>query len=221
MSVDALFNASMALRRRIVDATLDQGSAVAVHVGSPVAAEVGDAAVSLTLFDVHPSVALRNTPRFSPPPSAGPVTGPAALIESVALDLRYLIVCYRKKALGNNEAGTFPTELAMLGRIIAALHSDPVLSIAAEADANAGQEEKDAALAEQTVRLSAEPYGLDEWNRLWAMFPDSAFRTSIVYLVTPVYVSAAASALYPRVRSRRLEGAASANGPALAGGGPE
>lgn len=202
MSVDALFNTTMALRQRIGEAIANPHG---VHVGSPVAAELGDALVSLTLFDVHPSAALRNTPRFAPPSSKRPVAGPGEPIESVALELRYLIACYRKKGL-DNQAAPFPSELASLGLIIAALHRDPVLTVAAsEAPPGASDAEKEAALAEQIVRLSFESHGLDDSNRLWGLFPETAFRTSIVYLAAPVYVSAGASRLHPRVVSRRLD----------------
>jgi hypothetical protein len=216
MSVDALFNTTMALKSRLVTAL--GTPPVGVYIGPPVANEVGDAAVSLTLFDVHPSAALRNTPRYTPPPSRGPVTGPATPIESIALELRYLIVCYRKMGLGP-DAATFPTELAALGRIVAALHVDPVLSVAAEPDPNADPAEQDAALAEQIVRLSLESYGLDDWNRLWGLFPDAPLRTSTVYVAAPVYVSAGDSRLYPRVQSRRMEGGVSADPQAFAEGG--
>lgn len=199
MSVDALFNTTMALRRRILDA----GDPNRVYVGAPVPTEVGDAEVSLTLFDIHPSAELRNTPRFAPPPSKGPVTGPGAPIESIALELRYLIACYRKGGVG--DPTPFPEEQAMLGRIIASLHADPVLSIAAEPAPGAGAAETEAALAEQVVRLSLESYGLDDWSRLWSMFAESPLRTSIVYLASPVHVTASETLLYPRVRSRRLD----------------
>ncbi|MEA3037510.1 MAG: hypothetical protein QOE79_23 [Sphingomonadales bacterium] len=199
MSVDALFNTTMALRQRILAA----GQPNRVYVGAPVAAEVGDAEVSLALFDIHPSAALRNTPGYAPPPSKGPVTGPAAPIESIALELRYLISCYRKGGVGDPVA--FPNELARLGRIIASLHADPVLSIAAEPAPGSGPAESDAALAEQIVRLSLESYGLDDWSRLWGMFGESPLRASVVYLASPVYVTAGESRALPRVRSRRLD----------------
>lgn len=212
MSVDALFNATMALRKRIGDSIGDPNR---VHVGSPVPAEVGDAEVSLTLFDVHPSAALRNSQRYAPPPSTGPVTGPGLPVESVALELRYLIVCYRRKGL-DGEASPFPTELATLGRIVAALHRDPVLSIAAAPDPTADPVEQAAALAEQIVRLGLESYGLDDWNRLWGLFPENPFRTSVVYLASPVYLTASESLLYPRVQERRLDGGVLPDPPAFA-----
>ncbi|MGZ8306732.1 MAG: Pvc16 family protein [Allosphingosinicella sp.] len=198
MSVDALFNTTMALRRRILDA----GNPNRVYVGAPVPSEVGDAEVSLTLFDINPSAALRNTPRYAPPPSKGPVTGPAAPIESIALELRFLIACYRQGGIG--DAAAFPDELARLGRIIASLHADPILSIAAEPAPGTGPDEQAAALAEQIVRLSLESYGLDDLSRLGSIFGESPLRTCVVYLATPVYVTAGESRVYPRVRSRRL-----------------
>lgn len=218
MSVDALFNTTMALRRRLIEATLEGGNPVGIHVGSPLASEVGDSAISLTLVDVQPSAALRNAPRIAAAPSTGPVTGPGATVEAIALELRYLIVCHRKRAVGN-ESGTFPTELSTLGRIIAALHADAVLSVAAVTDADANPDQQEAALAEQLVRLSLEPYGLDGWNRLWALFPETAFRTSIAYVAAPVYVSAGGSRLHPRVQSRRFGGGVLPEPTNLAGAG--
>lgn len=211
MSVDALFNTTMALRRRIADATRENGNEIGVHVGAPVHSD-GNDRIALTLFDVQPSAALRNTPRFAPAPTTGPVAGPGAPIEAIALELRYLIVCYGPKTIGN-EPPAEPNELRALGRIVAALHLNPTLSVAAAPDPDADQAEQDAALAEQIVRLSLESYGLDDWNRLWALFPETAFRTSIVYLATPVYVAAGATRLYPRVQSRESRSGVSAGPP--------
>jgi uncharacterized protein DUF4255 len=196
---DVLFSTTVALKRRIEAAT-----GIMTRVGAPDADDAGDGGISLTLFDVKPSAALRNVQRFAAAPTSGPVTGPAAQVEAIALDLRYLIVCFRAKG---GPVGADPRELKTLGRIIAALHADSVLDATAAANdelpgPNPPQAEKDAAFAEQIVRLSLESYGLDDWNRLWALFPDISFRPSIVYLATPVYVTIGETALYPRVQSR-------------------
>ena len=87
MSVDALFDTTMALRRRIADAT-----GAGVHIGAPLRREMGDATVALALVDVQPSRALRNEPYFRPAPASIPVLGPGAPVDAVPLDLRYLIV---------------------------------------------------------------------------------------------------------------------------------
>lgn len=196
---DALFSTTVALKRRI-----EAAAGVMTHVGAPSPDDVGDGGIALTLFDVKPSAALRNVPRFAAAPTSGPVTGPAAKVEAVALDLRYLIVCFRAKG---SPAGADPKELKTLGRIIAALHADPLLDATAAANdevpgPNPPPAEKDAAFAEQIVRLSLESYALDDWNRLWALFPDISFRPSVVYLATPVYITIGEAGLYPRVQSR-------------------
>ncbi len=193
---DALFSTTVALARRIQAA-----SGAIVHVGAPRPDDVADGGIALTLFDVKPSAALRNVPRFATAPTSGPVSGPAALQEAIALDLRYLVVFFRP-----NSVGADPDELKALGKVVAALHANPVLDATAAANdevpADASQEQQDAAFAEQIVRLSLESYGLDDWNRLWALFPDISFRPSLVYLATPVYVVGGDSRLYPRVQSR-------------------
>lgn len=200
MSVNAIFATTMALRRRIETAA----KITNIHVGAPNLDDVGDGGVALTLFGVQPSAALRNTPRFAPAPTTGPVKGSGALIEAVPLDLRYLIVCFRAKGMDNGLGE--PDELTTLGRIIAALHADPVLNAAAAPPEGVPPQERDAALAEQLVRLSLESYMLDDWNRLWALFPEISFRTSVVYLATPVFVTIGDARSYPRVQSREAHG---------------
>jgi hypothetical protein len=206
VSMLALFNTTMALRQRLIDAaTVGSAPPIPVHVGSPLAGEIGDSMVSLTLFDVRPGAAMRNTPRFASPSSRGPVAGGAAQIRSVPLELRYLVVCYRRRVVGN-QAGGFPTELETLGRIIAAFEEDPALAIAAETEPDEDPAVAELAQGEQNVRLSLDGYGLDEWNRLWGLFPDTAFRTSLVYLASPVFIDIGEAGQYPRVMSRRADG---------------
>lgn len=205
---DALFSTTVAFKRRIEAAT-----GIMVNVGAPATDDVGDGGIALTLFDVRPSAALRNTPRFAPAPTSGPVTGPAAEVDAIALDLRYLLVCFRAQGSG---VGADPKELKSLGRIVAALHADPVLNATAAANdeppgPNQPQAERDVAFAEQIVRLSLESYGLDDWSRLWGMFPQISFRPSVVYLATPVYVTIGEARLYPRVQSRKTRGGLAAD----------
>jgi hypothetical protein len=39
-----------------------------------------------------------------------------------------------------------------------------------------------------TVRVSLEPAVLDEMSRVWAMFPDADYRTSVFYVASPVWI---------------------------------
>lgn len=194
MSAAALFDTTMALARRIRDAT-----GLEVHIGSPLRREMGTARVALTLVHIQPNAALRNTPVFRPPPASGPVTAPAAPIAAIPLDLLFLITCYRQPTPGG-VAPPEPGELTSLGQIIRVLHADPIFT--------------GSALPGQDVRLSPEINSPEEMNRIWGLFPEEPFRTSVVYLATPVYVEVGDAALYPPVQSRKLDGGLAQSDPA-------
>ena len=57
-------------------------------------------------------------------------------------------------------------------------------------------------------------------HRIWGLFPEEPFRTSIVYLATPVYVEIGQAALYPPVQSRQVDGGVAAEPPGAAGSEP-
>jgi hypothetical protein len=185
VSATALFDTTMALARRIREAT-----GLEVHVGPPLRREMGTARVALTLIHIQPNAALRNTPVFRPPGS-GPVTGAAAALRAIPLDLHFLITCYRSPTPGG-VAPPEPAELVSLGGVIQVLHGDAILT--------------GATLQEQDVRLSPAGYSLEEMNRVWGLFPEEPFRTSIVYLATPVFVAGGEAALSPPVQARETAG---------------
>ena len=186
MSATALFDTTMALARRIRDAT-----GLEIHIGSPLRREMGTARVALTLVHIQPNAALRNTPVFRAPPPSAPVTAPASPLAAIPFDLHFLITCYRPPTPGNI-APPEPGELTSLGQIIRILHADAILS--------------GSALPGQDVRLSPESYNPEAMNRIWGLFPEEPYRTSIVYLATPVYIEVGDAALYPPIQSRELDG---------------
>jgi hypothetical protein len=186
VSAAALFDTTLALARRIRQAT-----GLEVHIGSPLKREMGTARVALSLVHLQPNAALRNTPRFGAPPASAPVTAPAPLMAAIAFDLHYLITCYRPPTPAD-VAPPEPGELVSLGQIIALLHSDPALT--------------GSTLPGQDVRLSPQSFTPEDMNRIWGLFPEEPFRTSIVYLATPVYVEAGGAALFPPVQSREMDG---------------
>ena len=79
-----------------------------------------------------------------------------------------------------------------LGKIIRVLHAQPNLS---------GE-----ILDGQVVRLTPEPYPMEELSRIWGMFQPDAFRTSVVYLATPVYIETDPKPGGPPVDERTLRG---------------
>lgn len=190
---DALFATTQALKARIEAAT-----GASVHVGAP-PPDAPDGSIALVLFDIMANAALRNVPRFASPIASGPVTDPPARIESIAVDLRFLIFASRS---GTEAFGADPVELKQLGQIVAALHADPVLNATHLANFAPPGDPPNPVFDEQIVRVSLESYGLDEWNRLWALFPDRTFRTSLAYLATPVHIRCTDALAYPRVQAR-------------------
>ena len=58
----------------------------------------------------------------------------------------------------------------------------------------------------QTVRLTPEPYPMEEMSRVWGLFPTTPYQTSIVYLATPVIITFPTPPPGPPVTARKLRG---------------
>ena len=179
MSETAIFDMTIALKRRI-EGALENGK---VRVGPPEQTAVGDSAVGLFLFQVEANRDLRNSPRMKPPEFATPFDAPATEENAIPLDLRYLVTVFRNAGPGGD-----PEELTRLGQVIRVLHAAPTFS--------------DAELHGQTVRVTLEPASIDELNRIWSVLPEESYRTSLVYLATPVWIDAGPLTAGPPVLER-------------------
>ncbi|MBR0804349.1 DUF4255 domain-containing protein [Bradyrhizobium japonicum] len=201
MSRDAIFATTTALRDRI-EALPDVGS---IHVGLP--KDIGALKASLFLFNVVPNRDLRNVEHFRQPSGGTAPSGPARPVNALPVDLRYLISVARDH---NPAAGADPAGLKTLGAIMLGLHRDPVLQVNPASSPDDGQ---------QIVRVTPEPYSIEELNRIWGMFPDDDYRTSVVYLASPVFLEDV-PAFGPPVLSRKLrQGILAAPPGSLAQGG--
>ena len=156
-----------------------------VHVGAPLSGEVGGRRASLFLLYLQPNAELRNEPRRTPPPATSAAPEPAEALDALPLDLRYLITVFRGGGAGG--AGE-ANELLFLGRIVQAIHTHPTLT--------------GSSLAEQEVRLTLEAYSMEEMSRIWTLFPDNVYRTSLVYLASPVFVEVGPPLSGPPVQER-------------------
>ncbi|WLA69185.1 Pvc16 family protein [Bradyrhizobium diazoefficiens] len=186
MSRDAIYATTIALHDRI-DAAIGPGK---LYIGPP--KDVGERKASLFLFNVVPNRDLRNVEHFRLP-SGGTAPGePARPVNALPVDLRYLISVARDSSSSSSPTAE-PVELQTLGAIMLELHRDPVLQV--NPANNDGQ---------QTVRVTPEPYSIEELNRIWGMFPDDDYRTSVVYLASPVFLEDV-PALGPPVLSRKLK----------------
>lgn len=154
-----------------------------VHIGAPIKDERKSKEASLFLFHIEPNAELRNERRFEPP-TVEPPTRPAEQLDALPLDLRYLITVFRKGDIDTAD----PNELTTLGQIIQVLHARPTLT--------------GSLLPNQLVRLTPEPYPMEELSRVWGLFPNEMYRTSMVYLATPVFVEVTDLTVTPPVLKR-------------------
>lgn len=180
MSADAVAELTLAIRDRIEAAV----GASTVHIGPPVGADLtAGESITLFLFHVEPNRDLRNVDHLVDPP--GGSDGLLAVSEGLPLDLRYVISVFRRP-LGAAD----PVELRVLGQLVQALAAAPTYT--------------DPVLPGRTVRLTPEPYPMEEMSRVWGLFPTTPYQTSIVYLATPVIITFPTPPPARPVSTRRL-----------------
>ena len=206
MSEDALRATTLALQRLIhtaVGRDASTGDLVGspdewVFVGPPVRGQggVGNRPVSLFLFHVVPNGELRNATRYVVPEGAATLDDPGER-DALVLDARYLISVHRQEGVLE------PNELTRLGQVVAELQALPTLS--------------GALLPGQAVRLTPEPYPMEELSRIWSLFPGENYRTSMVYLASPIFVDARDIRRGRPVASRRLDAGQSGERPDVFG----
>jgi hypothetical protein len=183
MSADAIALLTSAIRNRIEAAV----GAATVHIGPPVSGDLAaNQSITLFLFHVEPNREMRNVDHLVDPPGGGP-DDLLAVSDALPLDLRYVISVFRRP---QNAAD--PVELRLLGQLVQALAAAPTFA--------------EPALPGQTVRLTPEPYPMEELSRVWGLFPTTPYQTSIVYLASPVFITYATPAPAPPVSARSIGG---------------
>ena len=195
MSYSALFDTATALRNHLAIEGMDDMDKSNFHVGAPIRKEMGNKQIALFPFHLEVNAELRNTQRsanqFNPPLS------PMNAVRVLPLDIQFLITVF---AAANASGNDLPNELTLLGRMIQRLESEPRLVV---------QSANDAAiqLQEQVVTLTPEYYPMEELSRIWSLFPQEHYRTSVVYTASPVSIEANAKAAgRPVLESQRRQG---------------
>jgi Pvc16 N-terminal domain len=90
---------------------------------------------------------------------------------ALPLDLFYLVT------VGTKPGASEETPLQALGFVMQALQTAPELT--------------GAVIDHETVRVTLEPLMTEEASRIWALFPNANYRTSIAYLASPVWIDPA------------------------------
>lgn len=120
----------------------------------------------LFLYRIAVNADLRAAEHVVPP--ADPTVPAKVYCDSLPLDLHFLLTA------GTKAAGGELDDLALLGRTMQLL--------------NAATELSGVDLQNDVVHISLDPIGSEEMSRVWALFPTANYRTSVAYLVTPVWV---------------------------------
>jgi hypothetical protein len=137
-----------------------------VYVGPLDDADAAGAKAVLFLYRVAVNADLRNSPHVLPPQKPG--DPPVVFENALPVDLFYLLTA------GDAQAGGELASLATLGTAMQALNAAPNLT--------------GVPVQGETVRITLDPISSEEMSRIWALFPVANYRTSVVYLVTPVWI---------------------------------
>jgi hypothetical protein len=170
MDARAIFRVSEQIRQRLLDAlaSTDPPLPSNVYVGPLDDAQATNADLVLFLYRICPTADLRNDVRRLPSPIPD---GPPRIIEgAIPLTLHYMLTAptYGGTAVDDLRA------LHALGRAIQVLNDEPELS--------------GVAVDGETVRISFDPLNNEEMGRIWTLFPAINYRTSVAYVVTPVWI---------------------------------
>lgn len=96
---------------------------------------------------------------------------PIAYENALPLDLYYLLTA------GSSQTGGELDSLRVLGLAMRALNDSPSLD--------------GLTVHGEAVRFTLDPIGIEEMSRIWTLFPTANYRTSVVYLATPVWIDPA------------------------------
>jgi len=166
VNADAIKRVTVALQLRLQAALTAASLGGSVFIGPLDDADAGGAALILFLYRIVPSATLRNrehrVPSNTPPP---PVR---VFRNALPLDLHYLLT------VGTTPGASEEAPLERLGIAMQTLQADPDLT---GVDVN-----------QETVHVTLDPLTTEEAGRIWALFPNANYRTSIAYLATPVWI---------------------------------
>lgn len=177
MSAEAILQVTNAIKSRL-DAAMAEAVAGTGHtpttayVGPLDDADAASAGLVLFLYRVLPNQNLRNVPHtvsVSSPAPGAPVF--RSLENALALDLHYILTVGPRQQAGE------PESLRRLGFAMRALNDAPMLV--------------GSAVGGETIRISLDSATTEEMSRVWALFPTANYRTSVLYLASPVWIDPA------------------------------
>jgi hypothetical protein len=173
MNGDAIQVVSQALQDRLTAALAAATPPIAgtVFVGPLNDANAAGAALVVFLYRIAINPDLRSDEHRLPPATDG--GPPEVRTGGLPLDLYYLLT------VGSAEADNELEGLRTLGFAMQSLNDSPnLVGVPVEGE---------------TVRLSLDAVTSEEMSRVWTLFPTENYRTSVIYIATPVWIDPAQS----------------------------
>lgn len=165
MKADAIRKVTLALKERLQTALDGASVPGTVFVGPLDDEDSKGAPLILLVYRVVPNASLRNREHRVPSATAPDVD---IYRNSLPLDLHYLLT------VGTTPGSAEDALLWALGLALQTLQADPDLT--------------GPAVDHETVRVTLEPLTTDETSRIWSLFPNANYRTSVALLATPVWI---------------------------------
>jgi hypothetical protein len=175
MSADAIARVTTALQARLQAALVAASDPGSVFVGPFDDPQAQAASLSLFPYRIVPNASLRNTEHRVPAPTPPPPT--ITYRDALPLDLYYLV------SVGSRPGASEEPLLRVLGFAIQSLQIEPDLPAATVTPSSMS-----VSLEPDPVRVTFEPLSTDEISRIWALWPTANYRTSLAYLVSPVWI---------------------------------
>ena len=170
MSAEAIRTVTLAIQSRLRTALVTAGTNQLAFVGPLDDQAAGDAALILFLYRVAINQAMRNSEHTVLPTQQG--NPQQVYTHSLPLDLHSLLTVASTeiRPARLNRCGFWDMQMQ-------ALNDSPDL-VGSQVDG-------------ETIRLSLDAATNEEMSRVWALFPTVNYRTSVLYLASPVWVDPA------------------------------
>lgn len=172
MDVDAIQLVTTAIKVRLNQAIGQPDDSPLVFIGPLHDTGADNAYLVLFLYRIVPNADLRNVRHLVADPD--PRNPPIAYENALPLDLHFMLTAGGRQ---RDEADSERDSLLRLGQAMRTLNDQPLLA--------------GATLDDEVVRVTLYPASSDEMSRVWALFPDQNYRTSVLYLASPVWIDPA------------------------------
>ena len=170
MQADAIQRVSTAIHDVLEGALTAANVQGGVFIGPLNDPNAAGAALVMFLFRIVPTPDLRNSDHVTL--SNDPVPQPVTYRGALPVDLYYLI------AAGDQNVGGEAESLYWIGLALQTLQAQGELS--------------GGSVDGETVRLTIDPISNEEMGRVWTLFPTENYRTSVIYIASPVWIDPAA-----------------------------